>query len=196
MHDNDVNVIDWDRGQRVSSVFTDVEDEKRESITAFCINPINSDDIVVATQNYLLRQYQLSTKLCGRTIRTQSMPTLTMDFDPSGTLVATGSSDFSVRVWDISKGYCTHVFKDHTDSIHMVQFHKDPNQMKLFSQSYDNTIRIYDLIESSAIACFRDHMSLPTGMHLSEDGYIMATVGRDKVLHFHCRIIKLLLQRL
>lgn len=73
----------------------------------------------------------------------------------SGTLVATGSADRTVRVWDVAKGYCTHNFREHTDIIHTVYFHPDPNRLQLFSCSDDNTIRIFDLIDSTCVACFR-----------------------------------------
>ena len=72
-----------------------------------------------------------------------------------GTLVATGSADKTVRVWDVAKGYCTHNFREHTDIIRTVYFHPDPNRLQLFSCSDDNTIRIFDLIDSNCIACFR-----------------------------------------
>eukprot|EP01041_Mallomonas_annulata_P007780 gene7780-15917_t len=108
------------------------------------------------------------------------MPVQAMDFDPSGTLVATWSSDRSVRVWGISQGFATYSFKDHIDIIQLVKFHHDPHQPKVFSPSHDFTSRKYDLYEKSCIACFRDHMSVPTSIFINADGYIIASAGRDK----------------
>jgi U3 small nucleolar RNA-associated protein 13 len=76
-------------------------------------------------------------------------------FNILGTLVATGSADRTVRVWDVAKGFCTHNFRDHTDIVQTVYFHPDPNRLQLFSCSEDNTIRIFDLIDSNCVACFR-----------------------------------------
>ena len=56
-----------------------------------------------------------------------------MDYDASGSLVATGSADKTIRVWDISNGYCTHSFRDHSDIVHYVKFHPDPQRLQLFS---------------------------------------------------------------
>lgn len=72
-----------------------------------------------------------------------------------GTLIATGSADRAVRVWDVAKGYCTHNFREHTDIVRTVYFHPDPNRLQLFSCSEDNSVRIHDLIDSACVACFR-----------------------------------------
>jgi WD40 repeat protein len=40
-----------------------------------------------------------------------------MDFDVSSTLLATGSSDMTIKLWDIDKQYCTHNLKGHTGVI-------------------------------------------------------------------------------
>lgn len=116
-----------------------------------------------------------------RTIRAHRMPILCMEYDPTGTLVATGSSDRSVRVWDITKGYCTHSFTVHTDIVKTVTFHPDPQRLQLFSTSDDNTIAMYDLRDQQCVAQFKDHFSLPTSLAFSPDGYILVSSGRDKV---------------
>jgi WD40 repeat protein len=108
-----------------------------------------------------------------------------MAYDTTGTLVATGSADRSVRVWDIGRGYCTHSYKEHTDIVQTVKFHPDPTRYQLFSCGEDCTLRVYDLIESACIAVFREHMSLPTSLSFSNDGYFMASVGRDQVMNFY-----------
>lgn len=75
--------------------------------------------------------------------------------DGTGTLIATGSADRTVRVWDVERGYCTHNFREHTDIVQSVYFHPDPNRLLLFSCSEDNTIRIFDLRDNISVACFR-----------------------------------------
>lgn len=40
-----------------------------------------------------------------------------MDFDVSSTLLASGSSDRTIKLWDIDKQYCTHNLKGHTGVI-------------------------------------------------------------------------------
>jgi U3 small nucleolar RNA-associated protein 13 len=78
-------------------------------------------------------------------------------------------------------GFCTHSFRDHTDIIRTVTFHPDPQRLLLISTSDDNTVRVFDLRDSKCVAVFRTHVSLPTAVAFSPDGYLMASCGRDKV---------------
>lgn len=46
------------------------------------------------------------------------MPMIDLAYDPSGTLVASASADSSVMVFDVDKGFCTHVFRGHEGVVH------------------------------------------------------------------------------
>jgi U3 small nucleolar RNA-associated protein 13 len=160
----------------------DEESEDVDMISCFCMHP-NGKEVVVALRNFLLRHYVIGEKEPVRSIRGHRMPVVAMAYDPTGTLVATGSADKTVRVWDIPRGHCTHSFREHTDVVQMVQFH--PSRLVLFSGSDDSTLRMYDLTASTCVACFRQHMSLPTALCFSEDGDMMVSSGRDQVLNFY-----------
>ena len=41
-------------------------------------------------------------------------PVADLAVDGSGGLLASGSADRSVRIWDVDRGYCTHAFEGHT----------------------------------------------------------------------------------
>jgi len=68
-----------------------------------------------------------------------------MDFDPTSTLVATGSADSTIKIWDVEKGYCTHNFRGHSGIISVLKFHFMPNKLELYSGSDDCQIRVWDL---------------------------------------------------
>ncbi len=156
------------------------DEEDHAAISSFAMHP-NGKEIVVATSKFNICHYNLEDKSMTRTIRAHRMPILCMEYDPTGTLVATGSADRTVRVWDIVKGYCTHSFTVHSDIVKTVYFHPDSQRLQLFSTSDDNTIAMYDLRDSQCVAQFKDHFSLPTALAFSPDGYTLVSSGRDKV---------------
>jgi len=79
--------------------------EHREVITAFALRP-GKDEVVTASQNQLLRHWVLESGECKRAWKAHKTPVLSMDFDPTGTLVATGSSDRAVMVRDRRSVVC------------------------------------------------------------------------------------------
>ena len=122
------------------------------------------------------------------------------EYDSSGTLVATAGSERVVKVWDVHRGYCTHNLKLNNivkspdthrtvggaGAVTAVRFHPDPHRLFLFACTEDDcAVRAWDLVTSSLVSTFTDHMSAPTCLAFSEDGYTLATAGRDKVVNFY-----------
>ena len=129
---------------------------------------------------------------CKRTWRsTHSLPIMSMAYDSSGTLVATGSNDQSCRVWDVPRGYCTHSFKGQGGNITVVRFHPDSSRLQLFvgtdgSISQQCQLRAFDLGTRKTLATFSDHMSAITSIAFSENGgWVLCSGGRDKVINFY-----------
>ncbi|KAJ2617533.1 Mitochondrial fission protein [Coemansia sp. RSA 1365] len=64
-----------------------------------------------------------------------------IDSDATLGLVASGSLDTQVRVWDAATGKCEHIITGHNDIIRQVQFH----DRFLLTASNDSRIRMWDL---------------------------------------------------
>ncbi len=68
-------------------------------------------------------------------------------FSPDSKLLASGSDDMSIRLWDVSKEKeepkCVNIFEGHNFWVSSVAF--SPDGQKLASGGYDKTIRIWDL---------------------------------------------------
>ena len=58
----------------------------------------------------------------SRTLKPHSSPVVTIATDRTGTLVATGGADGTVKVWDIGGAYVTHTFQAHTQVISALHF--------------------------------------------------------------------------
>lgn len=184
MFQETVHVTDWKRGAVLTKLFSadsDADESDGEAATCFALNPAKPNEIAIAMKSGLLKLYDLFTHSTVRVVRAHAMPVLTMAYDPSGTLVATGSADNTIKVWDMQQGHCTHIFKEHSDAVQRLHFHPARNDLRLFSSGDDNTVRVFDLHDSACVAVFKDHMSLPTALTVAENGHILVTGGRDKV---------------
>ena len=91
-------------------------------------------------------------------------PVVELAFDSSGTLLATGGTDGSLKVWDIRRQYCTHNLKGGSGVYSLVQFHPSPDRLTVYGASMDGKIRCWDLRTSTLVATLEGHFSVVTGM--------------------------------
>ena len=95
---------------------------------------------------------------------------------PQGNLLATGSKDSIVRIWDASTGKCLKRFKGHTDYVAKVSW--SPDGRHLASASNDTSIRIWDINSAKYLLTLDvDHgeFSGPWAVDCSPDGKFVAT---------------------
>ena len=119
--------------------------------------------------------------------------------DPTSNYLATGSADGVVKVWDIHRGFITHVFKGHGGIISALTFHLSrssgddssptTSRLLLATGSVDTRLRIFDLTSSAsratnakALLVLEGHLSVPRGLAFSPDDRWLISGGRDAVV--------------
>jgi U3 small nucleolar RNA-associated protein 13 len=188
-------------------------------VTSLAVSP-SSTHVTIFYSSLTLRLYELlpsgnslpapsssdsarSSKNIIQPVRTISKchdaPVHVCRIDPSSTLLASGSADGVVKVWDVQRGYATHMFKGHGGVVSALAFNyphetsslpsstTDP-RMQLITASADTRIRIFDLTASSSRSAgakaqdvLEGHVSVPRGLDVTADGRWLVSGGRDAV---------------
>jgi len=76
-------------------------------------------------------------------------------FHPSGTFIAAGSTDSTVKIWDIRTNKLIQHYTSHTQAINSVSFHPCGNY--LLTASNDSTLKIFDLLEGKIFYTLHGH---------------------------------------
>ena len=176
-----------------------------ESITALCITP-SGKHLMIFTASMALRIYVLPTSTTPipkpvtpiRVIsRAHDAPVYVCKADPTSTYLASGATDGTVKVWDIVRGFPTHVLRGHGGVVSAIAWSYPPAQdlearkMRLFTASVDTRVRVWDLTKGAEQAragkqvkpegVLEGHVSVPRGLDVSEDGRWLVSGGRDQV---------------
>ncbi|XP_033631060.1 transducin beta-like protein 3 [Asterias rubens] len=178
VHGTSINILDTSTGKVVHSI----KEEDCDDVTSFAVTP---DDkfLVVAHRNLLMKQWDWQEERCVRTWKAIHVgPIVSMAFDPTSTLLATGSSDSTIKLWDIVQQYCTHNLKGSQGVVSVVEFHPESGKLLLFSTSDDCKIRVWDLSTSRCKAVLESHYSGVTSFAFTEDGMTMFSSGRDNIV--------------
>ena len=99
-----------------------------------------------------------------------------VDFDDN--LLASGSYDTTVKVWDINTGDCLRTLTGHTLGIRCVLF--DETKSKVISGSLDGSIKIWDIKTGNCVSNLPFHRGPVIGLHLV--GAVLASASADHTI--------------
>jgi WD40 repeat protein len=99
---------------------------------------------------------------------------------PDGHFALSGSSDNTLKLWDVATGKELHSFEGHSGKVSSVAF--SPNGRFALSGSWDKTLKLWDAGTAKPLHSFAGHSGWVTSVAFSPDGRFALSGSQDELL--------------
>jgi len=117
---------------------------------------------------------------CLNTLRGHTHRVWTISFSPDGQLLASGSDDQTIRLWNTQDGTCLMVLQGHTGGVTSVCF--SPNGQFLASAGEDTSIRLWSVADRTLLKILPGHSRWVRTVTFSSDGQTIASGSEDRTI--------------
>ncbi|MFN5138361.1 MAG: NB-ARC domain-containing protein [Pseudanabaena sp.] len=113
-------------------------------------------------------------------LRGHSDRILSTTFSPDGQILASGSADRTIKLWDVNTGKLLKTLQGHRSWIWEIAI--SPDSKFLASGSYDHTVKLWDLESGECLQTLQGHPSSVLSVRFSHDGKTLFSSGYDQIV--------------
>ncbi|KAK3911617.1 Transducin beta-like protein 3 [Frankliniella fusca] len=180
-----INLLDVDSGQLTGSLGNTDDEENSVSDDTVISFALSADDqhVVSSHKSGLFRLWhipELKVVKLWKSVHKGPVAKLALTF--GGTLMASGGSDSSVRLWDLVHQSCTHNLLGVQGVISVLTFHPDKSRKLLLGAADDATIVGWNVETGKPTLTLKGHFSRVSALSIHSDNNHIISCGRDKVV--------------
>ncbi|KAI9729081.1 MAG: U3 small nucleolar RNA-associated protein 13 [Chrysothrix sp. TS-e1954] len=183
----DVILTDPGNGRRLARVEGD-----GEALTTLCLTS-SATHLITCSRSLYMRIYELEldaektivTATVSRSLKPHTSPVITVASDKTGTLLASGAADGTIKVWDIRGGFASHTFHGHSgvvSALHFFTLDGNTSSYRLASGSEDGRIRVWNLQTRKVAASLDSHVSVIRGLDYDPVSNLLLSASRDRTV--------------
>lgn len=107
-----------------------------------------------------------------------------LKFDPSGSLLASCSDDYTAKVWSTKTSCMVHNLREHTREVYTIQWSPNANRrLILATASFDAMIKLWDVNTGRCIRTLAGHTDPVYSLAYSPNGQFLASGSFDRSLN-------------